>query len=249
MNFLQSKLGPFPVWVWGLVVIGGVVVFIIVRKMQNGNTSGTSTLGQNSAGQVNPLNPTNDPNLDPNTGIPYQIEEAIDPNTGLPYYLELTNGATSPGQAGGGPQGATAAVPSIPSGPTGPAQPYPAPTSGPGTAPGTMPASPYPGGPTASPPVLSYPGASPGTIPITGAGGNASRRGTYPGSKPGTPPGPMPPTPVPPHKPGGGPMPPTPVPGHPGGPMPPKPIGTGDEESPWTYPFWSGQGGTLYSGV
>lgn len=108
MTFLSQRLGPFPVWVWGVVLIGGVVVVLVVKRMQNGTTTNASgVLGQNSAGQVNPLNPSNDPNIDPNTGVPYQIEEAVDPNTGMPYYFQLTGGATSQGQAGGGSNGST----------------------------------------------------------------------------------------------------------------------------------------------
>lgn len=231
MTFLQSRLGPFPVWVWGVVLIAGVVVFIIVRRMQNGNTTNASgTLGQNTAGQVNPLNPTNDPALDPNTGIPYSIEEMVDPNTGLPYYIELTTGANNPP---GSQRSAGIATGPIP----------PQSGGGPGTQPGTSPST---------GPIPPQPGTAPVTVgaqagrpigPIPPQPGPRGKR--VPPPQPG-PDGhhPIPPQPGTAPRGGGGRGPIPPQPGESGEKEPIPPIGTGSE---WNYPFWVGQGGLLYT--
>lgn len=92
MRFLTRKIGFLPVWAYAvIVVIGGVVFYIWFKNYQaNKNTANTvaqSTSGVAGANQnYNPLNPTGDPNIDPNTGVPYQLEEAVNPQTGAPYY-------------------------------------------------------------------------------------------------------------------------------------------------------------------
>lgn len=81
MQFLMRKIGPLPTWAYiGIVVVGGVVFYIWWRHY-----TGSSSSSQTPAA-TNPLNPTNDPNIDPNTGVPYALEEAINPATGQPYY-------------------------------------------------------------------------------------------------------------------------------------------------------------------
>lgn len=88
-TLLHGRVGPFPVWlIAGVVVIGGVVFFIWWRNNQANNSS--------NATPTNSLNPTNDPNIDPNTGVPYSLEEMVDPNTGIPYYFENNPGAPQP---------------------------------------------------------------------------------------------------------------------------------------------------------
>lgn len=76
---LNKKMGPLPVWAWGLILgIGGYIVF---RRLGSSSTATTPT----------------DSVLDPN---------AVDPNTGLTYGQEedaaLNANATGGGSLGGG---------------------------------------------------------------------------------------------------------------------------------------------------
>lgn len=89
MEFLTRKFGPFPVYVWALVIVGGIVLAIYIRSRTQNSSGGSQTAA------TNPFNPTNDPNIDPNTGVPYALEEQIDPNTGVPYYYEQNYGGTN----------------------------------------------------------------------------------------------------------------------------------------------------------
>jgi hypothetical protein len=74
---LTKKLGPLPVWAWGLILgIGGYVVY--ARTRSSTSTSSTGTLGV----------------LDPN---------AVDPNTGLTYGQEEDAALNANASAAGGP--------------------------------------------------------------------------------------------------------------------------------------------------
>jgi hypothetical protein len=117
MAFLSRRLGPLPAWAYiAIVVIGGVVFYIWWRHYTSTQSSNNASQAQSTSGVAganpayNPLNPSNDPNIDPNTGVPYQLEEAINPNTGIPYYYST--------------QG-TPGTPSAPSTPTPIANQYP----------------------------------------------------------------------------------------------------------------------------
>lgn len=114
MSFFTQNIGPLPVWGWLVAIIGGVVLFFVIRRSTSG-TSGATT-GSPTAATTSPLNPTADPQIDPNTGVPYALEEAIDPATGTPYYYQTNYGANNMGQAGGTSGGPT----QPPSGPPAP---------------------------------------------------------------------------------------------------------------------------------
>jgi hypothetical protein len=74
---LTKKLGPLPVWAWGLILgIGGYIVY--ARSRTNSTTSSSGTLGV----------------LDPN---------AVDPNTGLTYGQEEDAALNANASAAGGP--------------------------------------------------------------------------------------------------------------------------------------------------
>ena len=149
MEFLQRQIGPFPVWAWGLIVIGGAIVgYIIIKKYtsstaQNGANTGGSTLGGNPSGQGG--SPSLPSEIDPLTGVPYTVEEQVDPNTGIPFYYTYPNGSAPPSPVPA-PQGGPVAPPSGPSGPaqpvSGPPSPSPLPLD-----PGRMPAQPVGGVP------------------------------------------------------------------------------------------------------
>lgn len=95
MQFLTRHFGPLPAWAYIVIaVIGGVAIYIWYRHNSSSSSSGGSSSSSNAA--TNPLNPDNDPNIDPNTGVPYALEEAIDPNTGEPYYYSNTTPSTTP---------------------------------------------------------------------------------------------------------------------------------------------------------
>lgn len=70
LGFLTRKVGPFPVYVWVALVIGGYFLYE--------HFSGASSTSSTSAAAST---------IDPTTGLPYS-EEAIDPATGEPYSEE-----------------------------------------------------------------------------------------------------------------------------------------------------------------
>lgn len=168
LSFLTQKLGGLPVWAWGLLVAGtGVAVWFFIRKQGGGATLGSSQQ-------------PNDPNIDPNTGVPYSIEEAINPATGLPAYY---------GGPGVDPNIAPTPPPTQPPGDQPPIQPTPPPVQMPPQQPPISPApqppaqqppSPLPGPtppPTQPPPGLRPPPAQqpPGRIrPVPGQRGSAA---------------------------------------------------------------------------
>jgi len=105
LQWLNRPLGPFPLWIW-LVVIGGglLVAFVIVPKLRG--SSGTSLGSGNTSSNA----PALDQSLyDPTTGIPLQVETTPNPVTGLPNYNNLV-----------GLQGTTAGIAGSQSNPSGP---------------------------------------------------------------------------------------------------------------------------------
>lgn len=79
-DFLKRPIFGLPGWVVvGVVLIGGIGLFLFIRKSQ-GN-SNASTLGQNPTGPAPDLS-----QIDPYTGVPYSIEGQTNPATGLPAY-------------------------------------------------------------------------------------------------------------------------------------------------------------------
>jgi hypothetical protein len=81
MSFLQGTLFGMPTWLVLLIVgVGGVGIALFLRRRSGSTTTG---LG----GPTSPA-PATDPNIDPNTGVPYAIEEQINPNTGRPNYYD-----------------------------------------------------------------------------------------------------------------------------------------------------------------
>lgn len=83
MNFLNRPLLGLPLWIWLLVVLGGVLIAVpLIKKFTGGGSS-------NSLGSGQTTTTTPDANIDPNTGIPYAVETATNPATGLPNYNNL----------------------------------------------------------------------------------------------------------------------------------------------------------------
>ena len=79
LDFLQGEIGGLPKWAWGLIVIGGGIgLYLFIRHQQGGGAS--SALGQQAA------TPIDTSQLDPYTGVPYNIESSTNPATGLPAY-------------------------------------------------------------------------------------------------------------------------------------------------------------------
>ena len=168
MNFLQGRIFGLPVWLVGGLALGvGVVVYIVVRRRNAASSTG-GALGQNTTATPP------DPNLDPNTGIPWSVEEAIDPNTGLPVYMTLLNqgngmgggqsGSTSGGTMQGGPAGPPQPSPVTPPGPAGPPQAAPSSLTTSATAAGGQTVQPS-GRPGPVGPPIPPPGTAPGTGP------------------------------------------------------------------------------------
>lgn len=127
-GFLTRRVFGMPLWlVGGIVIIGGVALALYIRGRNAGPSE--KALGQSGSSGVG------DPNIDPNTGVPYSVEDAIDPNTGLPAYFDLFP------------------PPSQPASTPAPQQtPPPGPVSQPPPNPGTPPPSPPPSPPPGTPP-------------------------------------------------------------------------------------------------
>lgn len=98
LRLFEGSLAGLPMWAWGLILAGGIAAAFLLPKLRKSTTS--SSLG---SGQTTPT----DPNIDPNTGVPYAIESAINPSTGLPAYYG--SGFTS--NPGAGASGGTATTP------------------------------------------------------------------------------------------------------------------------------------------
>lgn len=101
-EMLTRPVMGMPLWVWVIVVAGGVILAIYIRR-NVGSSSASGSLGQNAAGQQS----VTDPNIDPYTGVPYSIEEAINPATGLPAYyggpgVDATGSGSGPSSSGSG---------------------------------------------------------------------------------------------------------------------------------------------------
>lgn len=84
-QFLHGRILGLPAWLVGIAVVGAGVGIYLIIKHRAGSSSGSGggVLGQNTNAQPS------DPNIDPNTGVPYAVEEATDPNTGMPVYMTL----------------------------------------------------------------------------------------------------------------------------------------------------------------
>lgn len=105
-ELLNARILGMPAWLVGGVVIGGGLA--LAWYIRRGRGSGSGALGQNSAASAAPA----DPNIDPNTGVPYSVEEATNPATGLPAYYG------TPGLDGSGQQPPTPPAPGPGPGPT-----------------------------------------------------------------------------------------------------------------------------------
>lgn len=91
MAVLQERIMGLPVWGWGLIILGGIAVAVwVLPKLGLGGIGGATggTTGQTTSGGIS------DPNIDPVTGVPYSVEEAINPATGLPAYYGAGAGGT-----------------------------------------------------------------------------------------------------------------------------------------------------------
>jgi hypothetical protein len=99
-KLLTTKTGPLPNWGWLVaIVVGGGVAWYFMR--QSGSTSQTGS----SNGTANAGLPDT---IDPLTGVPYAVEQAINPNTGLPAYYGgagVTNTGTNGGTTSTNPTG------------------------------------------------------------------------------------------------------------------------------------------------
>lgn len=80
MEFLREYTGPLPNWVWIAAIVLGITGYFLWQRFK-GNSSADSASSNAGTSQA-----ANDPNIDPNTGVPYNIESQIDPKTGLPAY-------------------------------------------------------------------------------------------------------------------------------------------------------------------
>jgi hypothetical protein len=76
-DVLGAHVGPVPVWL--IVGAGAVAVAVFAPKLFN--KSASTLTGSNTSGAA-----VMDSNVDPTTGIPYQIEQQSNPQTGLPNY-------------------------------------------------------------------------------------------------------------------------------------------------------------------
>lgn len=96
-DVLGRGMGGLPVWGW-VAIVGGVFVLVWLGRKKFGNQGSTSSDGGSLGSGT--ANSALDPNIDPNTGVPYSIESAINPNTGLPAYYGgagVTNQGAPPG--------------------------------------------------------------------------------------------------------------------------------------------------------
>lgn len=119
MEILQQRILGMPLWVIAIVVGGAGIGLAYVLKKNSGSTSGAQTLGQSA--QPVPSE------IDPYTGVPYNIESQPNPNNnGLPAYY-------------GGP-GVDSPVTPTPTDPGPVAHPGPNPIPGPLPAPAPTPA-------------------------------------------------------------------------------------------------------------
>jgi len=167
-TLLTGKLFGIPNW---LLILGGGIglAFIVPRFLgKSGANKDNAGLG-NSPGTGGSA--TTDPNLDPLTGVPWSVENAIDPETGLPYYATLFGPKANAGNAGVG----------------GPPPPPPPPGSGPtgeGGSGGVPANPPKPGGGTGVPPKpVSKPLGIVGRTPVGGTGATGAT-GTKPATQP-----------------------------------------------------------------
>lgn len=90
-QLLYGRVFGLPVWVVGLVVIGGgIAAYFLFFRHRSSSSSGT--LGQSTQP------PIDTSQIDPITGVPWTVEEQTNPNTGLPNYYNNTgnNGTTGP---------------------------------------------------------------------------------------------------------------------------------------------------------
>lgn len=95
LDFLSARVFGVPVIF--VIIAGGVVVAIFAPKLLakfTGNSASSSTnLGGTTADAAAVTNGT----IDPNTGVPYNIESQTDPNTGVPFYYEQAGNVASSG--------------------------------------------------------------------------------------------------------------------------------------------------------
>lgn len=78
MNFLSQSFGGMPLWIWGVILAGGIALAYFGPKLLGGLTGSSNQGGSSQA--------TLPSNIDPVTGVPYSVEESINPGTGLPAY-------------------------------------------------------------------------------------------------------------------------------------------------------------------
>lgn len=95
-GFLNRPLFGLPIWIWLLVVAGGILVAKFIIPKITGTSSSTSggtssdSLGSGvTSGGVASQPALDQSTYDPNTGIPLSVENAINPATGLPNYNNL----------------------------------------------------------------------------------------------------------------------------------------------------------------
>lgn len=88
-----EKLGPLPVWVYGILLAGG---YYLYQKHKTSTASAATRASIDPATGVpyatelataNTLQANQAAGIDPNTGVPY-ASEGIDPNTGIPFTEE-----------------------------------------------------------------------------------------------------------------------------------------------------------------
>jgi hypothetical protein len=97
-GFFGRLFAGLPIWVWLLIVGGGLLLAFVILPRFTGKSGSSSSSATGTA---------NDPNIDPNTGVPYNIESQINPATGLPAYYGVGNagGTMPPVVSGGSPTG------------------------------------------------------------------------------------------------------------------------------------------------
>jgi hypothetical protein len=146
-QLMAAKIGPVPVPLAIAAVVGGVG-YLIYKNRKSAATSANNGLGNNATPP--------DPNIDPTTGVPWDIERMTNPNTGLPNYYGGPGIDTGSNAGGGGSGGPINEIPPNPGGVG--LGPTPTPTGGGippnpggiGSGPGGVPIGPLPPLPTSN---------------------------------------------------------------------------------------------------
>lgn len=116
-EFLKTQIGPFPLWIW-LIAGAGVAGFILIPKLLNKSSSNNPNASDPTATDAGTANAQlASEGIDPLTGVPFSVEDAINPNTGLPNYYNnypsTNSGASTSGTSSSGTSSSGTTIPPV----------------------------------------------------------------------------------------------------------------------------------------